>query len=153
VVNARELEGLEAQNINESSLPDDPIEFAEMIGGGINSVRASVSNLVGRGYNVVSGDKIRNKYEVDDEGYLNLIVGVPKETTKEKIVNTVGDLATIGLAVAGGPEGMLMAQGGKAPALKGVEEIKNAVKAANGNSKASTKVSMFMDLLTTVRKE
>ncbi len=39
----------------------------------------------------------------------------------------------------GGPEGVLMGQGVKAAALKGVEEIKTAVKAANGNSKASTK--------------
>ena len=46
VVNARELEGLEPVDINKSNLPSDPIEFAEMIGGGINSVRASVSNLV-----------------------------------------------------------------------------------------------------------
>ena len=128
VVDAKELEGLEAKKVNkEVSLPGDPIEFAEFIGGGINSVRASVSNLVGRGINVVTGDKIRNKYEVDDDGSLTLVVGVPKETTKEKVINTLGDLTTIGLAAAGGPEGMLMAQGGKAPVLKGVQEIKKTI--------------------------
>ncbi|NML56759.1 DUF6443 domain-containing protein [Chryseobacterium cheonjiense] len=135
VISHRELEGLEAESINnnDSSLPDDPMEFASMIAGGINSVRASVSNLVGRGINSVIGDKIRNKYVVDEIGGLVLQTGVPVETTKEKVVNTIGDLATIGLAVAGGPEGMLMAQGGKAPALKGLEEIKSLQQA--GKSK------------------
>ncbi len=133
------LDVFEADPPSSSSLPSDPMEFASMIAGGVNSVRASVSNLFGRGVNVVTGDKIRNKYVVDEMGRLVLLKGVPKETGKEKVVNTLGDLATIGLAAAGGPQGMLMTQGGKAPALKGLEEIKTAVKTANGNSKASTK--------------
>ena len=114
--------------------PDPPVsdvdvawEFTEMIAGGINSVRASVSNLVARTVNVFTGDKINNKYEVEN-GSLVLVTGVPKESGREKLVNTIGDLATIGLSVAGGPEGMLMAQGGKAPVLKGVQDIKNQAK-------------------------
>ncbi|WP_426276206.1 hypothetical protein ACN9MN_14980 [Chryseobacterium sp. S-02] len=63
-------------------------------------------------------------------GGLVLLTGVPKETRQEKIENTIGDLATIALSVAGGPEGMLMSQGGKAPALKVVEDIKKTAKMA-----------------------
>lgn len=136
VVNARELEGLEAKNVNEVSLPDDPIEFAKFMMGGFNSLRASASNLTSRGINEVRNPSTINKYEVDDEGYLTLIVGAPRETTKEKIVNSIGDLATIGLAAAGGPEGILMAQGGKAPVLKGVEEIKNLQRAGRSGKQA-----------------
>lgn len=113
--------------------PDPPVndvdvawEFTEMIAGGINSVRASVSNLVARTVNVFTGDKINNKYEVEN-GSLVLVTGVPKESGREKAVNTVGDLATIGLAALGGPQGALTAQGGKAPLLKAVQEVKNTI--------------------------
>jgi RHS repeat-associated protein len=128
VIDARELEGLEPKRVNEVSLPDDPIEFAEMIGGSINSVRAALSNSVVRTANVVTNDKFRNKLEVDTDGSLVLLTGVPKESFKEKVVNGSYDLATLGLAAFGGPEGVLMTQGGKAPAIKAIEEIKVASK-------------------------
>lgn len=86
VVDSRELEGLEPKKVTEVSLPDDPMEFGEMIGGGINSVRSSVSNFTARAYNVLISDRIRNKYEVDENGYLNLVTGVPRETTKERLL-------------------------------------------------------------------
>ncbi|MDQ1097684.1 MULTISPECIES: DUF6443 domain-containing protein [Chryseobacterium] len=137
VVDSRELEGLEPKKVTEVSLPDDPTEFAEMIGGGINSLRSSVSNLSARAYNVLISDRVRNKYEVDESGYLNLVTGVPKETKKEKIVNTIGDLATIGLAAIGGPEGMLTAQGTKPTFLRAFESVrayqKNEARAARLN--------------------
>ncbi|WP_228464031.1 polymorphic toxin type 8 domain-containing protein [Chryseobacterium bernardetii] len=128
VVDARELEGLEPEQINKSSLPDDPMEFAEFIAGGFNSVRAAVSNSVGRTLNVLTNDAIDRRYEVEDNGSLTLRTGVAKETFKEKVVNGAFDLATIGMAVVGGPEGVLTAQGGKAPALKAIEEVKTEAK-------------------------
>ncbi|WP_312901538.1 polymorphic toxin type 8 domain-containing protein [Chryseobacterium taichungense] len=136
VIDARERKGLEGKKVNEVGLPDDPIEFAEMIGGSINSVRAAVSNSVVRTYNAISGDAIRNKYEVDSDGSLNLVTGVPKESFKEKVVSGAFDLSTIGLAALGGPEGMLMSQGGKAPVLKVVEEVKNLQKAGRAGKQA-----------------
>ncbi|WP_276528637.1 RHS repeat-associated core domain-containing protein, partial [Chryseobacterium rhizosphaerae] len=128
VVDARELEGLEPKKVNGSSLPADPMEFAEFIGGGINSVRAAVANSVGRTINVLTNDAVRNKYEVEGNGALTLMTGVPRESFKEKVVNGSLDLATIGLAAFGGVEGALTAQGGKAPALKAIEEVKAAAK-------------------------
>ncbi|MDR6489237.1 hypothetical protein J2799_003776 [Chryseobacterium vietnamense] len=128
VVDARELEGLEPKKVNEVSLPDDPVEFAEFIGGGINSVRAAVANSVGRTVNVLTNDAVRNKYVVDEDGGLTLLTGVPKESFKEKVVNGSFDLATIGMAALGGPEGVLTVQGGKAPALKALEEVKTEAK-------------------------
>lgn len=110
-----------------SSLPSDPMEFSSMIAGGWNSVRASVSNLFARGYNEVADKRIDRKYVVDEIGQLVLIGGVPAETRREKIENTIGDLATIALSAAGGVQGNLLTQGGKAPVLKGVQEIKNEV--------------------------
>ncbi|ROH90616.1 HNH endonuclease [Chryseobacterium cucumeris] len=124
VVDARELEGLEAKKVNEVSLPGDPVEFAEFIGGGINSVRAAVANSVARTVNVLTNDAVRNKYVVDDDGGLTLLTGVPKESFKEKVVNGSFDLATIGMAAVGGVEGALTAQGGKIPALRAFESVK-----------------------------
>lgn len=125
VVDARELEGLEPVSTKrEQDLPGNEAEFAEFIGGGINSVRAAATNLVMRGYNSIAKNEKNNRYDVGSDGRLTLTIGVPKETTKEKIVNSAFDLATIGLAAVGGPEGVLMAQGGKAPVIKGIEEIK-----------------------------
>lgn len=129
VVDSRELEGLEPVSAKRAQdLPGDPMEFAEFIGGGINSVRAAVANSVGRTINVLTNDAIRNQYKVGDDGRLILEIGVPKESLKEKVVNGSFDLATIGLAAFGGVEGALTAQGGKAPALKAIEEIKDAAK-------------------------
>ncbi|AZB16740.1 hypothetical protein EG352_02610 [Chryseobacterium indologenes] len=128
VVDARELEGLEPKKVNEVSLPGDPIEFAEFIGGGINSIRAAFSNSVVRTANVVANDRFNNKYEVDNDGGLTLLTGVPKESFKEKVVNGSFDLATLGMAALGGPEGVLMSQGGKAPAIKAIEEVKSSAK-------------------------
>ncbi|TLX25761.1 HNH endonuclease [Chryseobacterium indologenes] len=124
VVDARELEGLEPKKVNEVSLPGDPIEFAEFIGGGINSIRAAFSNSVVRTANVVANDRFNNKYEVDNDGGLTLLTGVPKESFKEKVVNGSFDLATLGLAALGGVEGALTAQGGKIPALRAFESVK-----------------------------
>jgi len=124
VVDARELEGLEPKKVNEVSLPDDPIEFAEMIGGGINSLRAAVANNVGRTVNFFTNDAVRNKYVVDEDGGLTLLTGVPKESFKEKVANGALDWGTIALSVAGGPEGMLTVQGGKIPALRAFESVK-----------------------------
>ncbi|AZA84950.1 sugar-binding protein [Chryseobacterium lactis] len=124
VVDARELEGLEPKKVNEVSLPGDPIEFAEFIGGGINSIRAAFSNSVIRTGNVVANNRFNSKYEVDNEGFLTLMTGVPKESFKEKVVNGAMDLATLGLAAFGGVEGALTAQGGKVPFLKAFESVK-----------------------------
>ncbi|WP_123863380.1 HNH endonuclease family protein [Chryseobacterium rhizosphaerae] len=111
------------------SLPgNDPMEFAEFIMGGASSVRAAVANNIARTINVLTNDAVRSKYVVDDDDGLTLRTGVPKESFKEKAVNGAFDLATIGLAAFGGPEGVLMTQGGKAPAIKAVEEIKTAAK-------------------------
>ncbi|WP_353151451.1 DUF6443 domain-containing protein [Chryseobacterium sp.] len=137
VVDARELEGLEPVSTKrEQDLPSDPIEFAEFIGGGINSVRAAVANTVGRTINFFTNDAVRNKYQVDDDGGLTLVTGVPKESFKEKVVNGAFDLATIGMAALGGPEGVLTSQGGKAPAIKAVEEVKNLQKAGRTGKQA-----------------
>ncbi len=137
VIDSRELEGLEPVSTKRAQdLPADPIEFAEFIGGGINSLRAAVANSVGRTINVLTNDAIRNKYEVGDDGRLTLVTGVPKESFKEKVVNGAFDLATIGLAAFGGPEGVLTTQGGKAPALKAIEEVKAATK-LTGKAKAA----------------
>jgi len=111
-----------------SSLPSDPMEFASMTAGAFNSVRASVSNLFSRCYNEIADKRIDRKYVVDEIGQLVLISGVPAETRREKIENTLGDLATIALAATGGVQGSLLTQGGKAPLLKAVEEVKDAVK-------------------------
>lgn len=116
---------LETDCCPDSSLPSNEMEFASMIAGGINSVRASVSNLFARGYNEVADKRIDRKYEVGSIGQLVLVSGVPAETTREKIENTIGDLATIGLAATGGVQGSLLTQGGKAPALKAFESVKN----------------------------
>ncbi|MDR6457736.1 MULTISPECIES: DUF6443 domain-containing protein [Chryseobacterium] len=124
VVDARELEGLEAKKVNEVSLPSDPVEFAEMIGGGINSLRAAVSNNVVRTANFFSNDAVRNKYVVDGDGGLTLLTGVPKESFKEKVANGALDWGTIALSIGGGPEGMLTVQGGKVPALRAFESVK-----------------------------
>ncbi|WP_048508595.1 DUF6443 domain-containing protein [Chryseobacterium angstadtii] len=129
VVDSRELEGLEPFSTKrEQDLPGNEMEFAEMIGGAINSVRAAVSNSVVRTVNTVTNDAVRNKYQVNSQGQLVLEIGVPKESFKEKVVNGSFDLATIAMAAAGGPEGVLMSQGGKAPIIKGVEEVKAAAK-------------------------
>lgn len=112
--------------------PDPPSDtemsdqFVGMIAGGINSLRASVSNLTVRAINLFrsNDNQINNKYEVGGDGSMVLVTGVPQETTGEKVVNTIGDVATIGLALAGGPEGALMAQGGKAPAIKAFNDMK-----------------------------
>ncbi|ASE62554.1 hypothetical protein CEQ15_14145 [Chryseobacterium indologenes] len=146
VVDARELEGLEPKKVNEVSLPSDPIEFAEFIGGGINSIRAAFSNSVVRTANVVANDRFTNKFQVESDGSMTLMTGVPKESFKEKVVNGAMDLATLGLAAFGGVEGALTAQGGKAPAIKAIEEVKAAVKAVNGNSKLSTKPQHLYDI-------
>lgn len=137
VVDGRELEGLEWQSTKrEQDLPGDPVEFAEMIAGGINSLRAAVANNVVRTANVVSNDAVRNKYIVDEDGSLTLLTGVPKESFKEKVANGALDWGTIALSIGGGPEGMLSLQGGKAPALKGVEEVKNLAKAGRSGKQA-----------------
>ncbi|AZB16743.1 hypothetical protein EG352_02625 [Chryseobacterium indologenes] len=96
-----------------------------------------MANSVGRTVNVLTNDAVRNKYVVDDDGGLTLLTGVPKESFKEKVVNSSFDLATLGMAAIGGPEGVLMSQGGKAPAIKAIEEVKDAAKAVHGNSKLS----------------
>ncbi|MEJ5052592.1 hypothetical protein WH221_22395 [Chryseobacterium culicis] len=110
-----------------------------MIGGGINSLRAAVANNVARTANFFSNDAVRNKLVVGEDGGLTLLTGVPKESLKEKVANGALDWGTILLSVAGGPEGMLTAQGGRSPAVKGFEEVKDAVKTVHGNSKASMK--------------
>ncbi|WP_228457756.1 polymorphic toxin type 8 domain-containing protein [Chryseobacterium sp. C3] len=113
---------------------DDAAALVEMIGGGIQSARAAASNLVVTGVNFITGDKVRNRYEVDGAS-LVLVTGVPKQTTKEKLVNSAWDLGTLALTAAGGPEGALMAQGGEAPAIKAIDEIKSAVKKAGRSGK------------------
>ncbi|SHM45076.1 HNH endonuclease [Chryseobacterium carnipullorum] len=77
-----------------------------------------------RGYNSVAKNEINNAYEVGSDGRLALTIGVPKETTKEKIVNSAFDLATIGMAAFGGVEGALTVQGGKVPALRAFESVR-----------------------------
>lgn len=139
LIDSRELEGLEPQKVNKVSLPDDPIEFAEFIGGGFNSLRAAFSNNVARTANVLTNDAIRNKYEVDDDGSLILMTGVPKESFKEKVVNGSFDLATIGLTLGGGPEGALMSQGTKPAYLKAFESVKAFQKAEARALKLSQK--------------
>lgn len=125
VVDSRELEGLEPFSTKrEQDLPGNEMEFAEMIGGAINSVRAAVSNSVGRTINVVTNDAVRNRYIVNSQGQLVLETGVPKESFKEKVVNGSFDLATIALAGVGGPEGALTVQGAKAPYLRAFESVK-----------------------------
>jgi len=132
VVDGRELEGLEWQSTKRAQdLPGDPAEFAEMIGGGINSLRAAVANNVARTANFFSNDAVRNKLVVGEDGGLTLLTGVPKESFKEKVANGALDWGTILLSVAGGPEGMLTAQGGRSPAVKGFEEVKDAVKTSS----------------------
>jgi len=115
--------------------------FVGMIGGGINSVRAAVSNLAVRGINLFrdSDKQINTKYEVGGDGSLTLVTGVPKESTKEKISNTAGDLATIGLSVLGGPEGALTAQGGKSAILKTAEDAKSLLKAGRSGKQERLK--------------
>ncbi|REC70383.1 hypothetical protein DRF57_22220 [Chryseobacterium rhizosphaerae] len=120
---------MEPKKVNRSSLPADPMEFAEFIGGGINSVRAAVSNSVARTINVLTNDAVRNKYEVGDDGALTLMTGVPKESFKEKAVNGAFDLATIALAAVGGPEGVLTSRGTKSTAIKAIDEVKAEAKA------------------------
>ena len=138
VVDSRELEGLEPKKVNDVNLPSDPIEFGEFIYGGINSVRAAVANNVGRTINFFTNDAISNKYKVEG-GILILETGVPKESFKEKVVNGSYDLATIAMATAGGPKGALMGKGGKAPAIKAVEEVKALAKAGRSGKQARLK--------------
>jgi len=102
-----------------------------MIGGGINSLRAAVANNVARTANFFSNDAVKNKLVVGEDGGLTLLTGVPKESFKEKVANGALDWGTILLSVAGGPEGALTAQGGKSPAVKGFEEVKDAVKTSS----------------------
>ncbi len=129
VVDGRELEGLEWQSTKRAQdLPGDPAEFAEMIGGGINSLRAAVANNVVRTANFFSNDAVRNKLVVGEDGGLTLLTGVPKESFKEKVANGALDWGTIALSIGGGPEGVLMGKGGKAPAIKAIEEVKDAAK-------------------------
>ncbi|MCJ7932435.1 MAG: RHS repeat-associated core domain-containing protein [Chryseobacterium sp.] len=87
---------LETDCCPDSSLSRDEMEFASMIAGGINSVRASVSNLFARGYNEVAEKRIDRKYVVDEMGGLVLATGVPAETGKEKIQNTISYYCSIG---------------------------------------------------------
>jgi len=107
-----------------------------MIGGGINSLRAAVANNVGRTVNFFTNDAVRNKYVVDEDGGLTMLTGVPKESFKEKVVNGALDWGTIALSIGGGPEGVLTMQGGKAPALKAVEEVKNLQKVGRTGKQA-----------------
>ncbi|WP_454046416.1 hypothetical protein [Chryseobacterium sp. Marseille-Q8038] len=118
-----------------------------MIGGGINSLRAAVANNVARTANFFSNDAVRNKLVVGEDGGLTLLTGVPKESLKEKVANGALDWGTILLSVAGGPEGMLTAQGGRSPAVKGFEEVKDAVKTVHGNSKLSQKAQHGYEIL------
>ena len=92
--------------------------------GGINSLRAAVANNVGRTFNFFSNDAIRNKYVVSEDGRLTLLTGVPRESFKEKVANGALDWGTIALSIGGGPEGMLTVQGGKVPALRAFESVK-----------------------------
>ena len=114
-----EIEGLEGapianQDIQSSAVNnrDPELEFLEMTAGSINSIRASFANLVARGINTLTNNSINKKYEVEN-GALVLYKDVPKETTGEKIINTIGDVATLALTAIGGVEGTLTAQGGK----------------------------------------
>ncbi|MBP1165004.1 ribosomal protein L19E [Chryseobacterium sp. PvR013] len=120
-----------------------------MIGGGINSLRAAVANNVARTANFFSNDAVKNKLVVGEDGGLTLLTGVPKESFKEKVANGALDWGTILLSVGGGPEGMLTAQGGRSPAVKGFEEVKDAVKSVHGNSKLSTKPQHTYDIVNT----
>ncbi|MDR4891008.1 MULTISPECIES: HNH endonuclease [unclassified Chryseobacterium] len=64
---------------------------------------------------------------------------------KEKVANGALDWGTILLSVAGGPEGALTAQGGKAPAVKGFEEVKSLSKIEARAAKLSIKQRPGMD--------
>jgi len=125
-----EIEGLEGapttnQDIQSSAgnNRDPELEFLEMTAGSINSIRASFSNLVVRGINTLTNNSINKKYEVEN-GALVLYKDVPKETTGEKIINTIGDVATLALTVIGGVEGTLTAQGGKTVLANTVNDTK-----------------------------
>ncbi|WP_185247222.1 DUF6443 domain-containing protein [Chryseobacterium bernardetii] len=131
VVDARELEGLEPEQVNKSSLPDDPMEFAEFIAGGINGVRASFSNAFTRGIDFFTSSKTTNRYEVGNDGVLSLRTNVPKGSVGQNLVDQTFDLATIGMAAVGGTEGVLTAKGGKTPAIKAIEEVKDAAKVSS----------------------
>lgn len=104
------------------------MEFAEFIAGGFNNIRAAFSNNVGRTVNVLTNDAIDRRYEVEENGSLTLQTGVRKESFKEKAVNEVFDLATLGMAALGGSQGVLTAKGGKTAGLKAIEEVKSAAK-------------------------
>ena len=132
-----------ADSIETGCCPDPPVndvdvgeQFVGMIGGGINSIRAAASNLTGRVINLFTGNSINNKYEVGDNGSMALVTGVPKETAKEKVVNSAGDILTIAAAAFGGPQGALTAQGGKAPALKAFNEMKAKFQSATIKNQA-----------------
>ena len=127
VIDGRELEGLEFMHNNDV---DNAEEIVNMVAGTINQVRASVSNTVIRGANLFRDDnnQIRTRLSVDNEGSLVITENAPKETTKEKILNTGSDALTIILTAVGGPEGALMSQGAKAPALKTVQEVSKTAK-------------------------
>ena len=77
--------------------------------------------LCSRAINWVTNDRINNKYEVND-GSLVLVTGTPKESGKEKLINTVSDLATIGLATLGQRD--VNESRRKSSAIKIAEELK-----------------------------
>jgi len=128
-----EIEGLEGAPTTNQDIQsyagnnrDPELELIEMTAGSINSVRASFSNLVVRGINVFTNNSINKKYEVEN-GALVLYKDVPKESTGEKIINTVGDIATLALTAIGGVEGTLTAQGGKSVLTNTVNDVKQKV--------------------------
>ncbi|WP_308419285.1 RHS repeat-associated core domain-containing protein [Chishuiella changwenlii] len=118
---------------------DPELEAIEMTAGSINSIRASFANLVVRAVNIFTDDSIDKKYEVEN-GALILYKNVPKETTGEKIVSTIGDVATLALTAVGGPEGVLAAKGGKSILTNTVNDVKQtAVKTFQTYTKTNKK--------------
>jgi len=114
-------------NGKQSEFHDGYMSPAEITGSFINEVRASFSNLIVRGASLFTKEEITPRYVVAGSGKLILVPDMPTESTKEKIVNSLGDGATIGFALLGGPQGVLSAKSGKAGASIILQETKKDV--------------------------
>jgi hypothetical protein len=131
VIDSRELEGLEPTDANDA--------FVETIAGGINSLRASVSNVAARVVSLFSSDDVNARYVTGEGGQLVMVPDMPEETPQEQVVNTGFDLLNIGATFLGGPEGTLMATEGKVVARKALNDIKDSVKNVKDGTKTATK--------------
>ena len=130
-------------NGKQTEFHDAYLSPAELTGAAINEVRSAVSNIANRVINLFTEkETVTPRYIVSGSGRLTLVPDMPAESSGEQIVNSIGDVATIGLALLGGPEGVLFGKAGKSSSMLLLEEGKGALRGASKGSLSGTKKAL-----------